>query len=108
VIRSPAVESLPRESMRAIQLGRLRAAVAWAGERVASCSSTLSEAGVKPSTLKSLAGLERLPFTFLREVVDPGTGGPLPILRYRSGDLTHLDLEPCGCGRTTVRVVERI
>ena len=59
---------------------------------------------------------------FLPEVVDPGTGEPLPvgtegelvltcltkralpILRYRTGDVTRLDFEPCRCGRTTVRM----
>jgi phenylacetate-CoA ligase len=59
---------------------------------------------------------------FLPEVVDPDTGEPLPagtegelvltcltrralpILRYRTGDVTRLDFEPCRCGRTTVRM----
>ncbi len=59
---------------------------------------------------------------FLPEVVDPDSGAPLPpgrqgelvltsltkealpMLRYRTGDLTTLDVEPCGCGRTSVRM----
>jgi len=59
---------------------------------------------------------------FLAEVVDPATGAPLPpgaegelvlttlskealpMLRYRTGDLTALDLTPCACGRTTARM----
>ena len=59
---------------------------------------------------------------FLPEVVDPDTGEPLPagtegelvltcltrralpILRYRTGDVTRLDFEPCRCGRTMVRM----
>src|SRR4029450_4677908 len=28
----------------------------------------------------------------------------LPILRYRTGDLTSLNPEPCACGRTTARM----
>ena len=28
----------------------------------------------------------------------------LPMLRYRTGDLSSLDLEPCVCGRTTARM----
>jgi len=63
VIWNPAVESLPRDSMRAMQLERLRSAVGWAGERVPFYRSALAEAGVEPSTLKSLEDLERLPFT---------------------------------------------
>jgi phenylacetate-CoA ligase len=59
---------------------------------------------------------------FLPEIVDPATGAPLgagkegelvltaltrealPMLRYRTGDLTSLNPEPCACGRTTVRM----
>ncbi len=59
---------------------------------------------------------------FLAEVVDPATGAPLapgaegelvftsltkealPILRYRTGDLSALALEPCRCGRTLARM----
>jgi phenylacetate-CoA ligase len=63
VIWNPGVESLPRDSMRAMQLERLRAAAAWAGERVPFYRNALAEAGVEPSTLKSLEDLERLPFT---------------------------------------------
>jgi phenylacetate-CoA ligase len=28
----------------------------------------------------------------------------LPMIRYRTGDVTHLDPAPCRCGRTTVRM----
>lgn len=59
---------------------------------------------------------------FYPEVVDPATGDPLPegeegelvlttlskdalpVLRYRTGDLTTLTTEPCACGRTAVRM----
>jgi phenylacetate-CoA ligase len=59
---------------------------------------------------------------FLPEIVDPGSGEPvapgvmgelvvttltkraIPLIRYRTGDLTALDPEPCRCGRTTVRM----
>jgi phenylacetate-CoA ligase len=59
---------------------------------------------------------------FLPEVIDSATGQPLPpgdqgelvltsltkealpMLRYRTGDLTALDPAPCACGRTTVRM----
>ena len=59
---------------------------------------------------------------FLPEIVDPGTLQPvppgatgelvlttltkeaLPVLRYRTRDLTSLDPEPCRCGRTLVRI----
>ncbi len=48
------------------------------------------------------------------EVLPPGEEGELvfttlnkeamPLLRYRSGDLSRLDLEPCACGRTLARM----
>jgi phenylacetate-CoA ligase len=59
---------------------------------------------------------------FLVEVVDPESGLPLdegdegelvfttllkeamPLLRYRTGDIGSLTLEPCSCGRTTARI----
>ncbi|HSQ04520.1 MAG TPA: phenylacetate--CoA ligase [Burkholderiales bacterium] len=59
---------------------------------------------------------------FVPEVIDPDTGQPLepgkrgelvfttltkeglPLIRYRTHDLTELDLRPCRCGRTTTRM----
>jgi phenylacetate-CoA ligase len=59
---------------------------------------------------------------FLAEVVDPDRGLPLapgeegelvfttltkealPMLRYRTGDIASLNLEPCGCGRRLARM----
>jgi phenylacetate-CoA ligase len=59
---------------------------------------------------------------FLPEIVDPGTGTVLPpgregelvlttltkrampMLRYRTGDITTLTDSPCRCGRTTARI----
>lgn len=59
---------------------------------------------------------------FLPEIIDPATGAVLPahsegelvltamtkqampLIRYRTGDLTALDPAPCTCGRTTVRM----
>jgi phenylacetate-CoA ligase len=59
---------------------------------------------------------------FLPEIVDPNSGEPLPLgsegelvlttltkealplLRYRTRDLTRLTVEPCPCGRTTIRM----
>jgi phenylacetate-CoA ligase len=59
---------------------------------------------------------------FLAEVIDPASGAPvgpavegelvittltkraIPVIRYRTGDITALNPEPCRCGRTTVRM----
>jgi phenylacetate-CoA ligase len=59
---------------------------------------------------------------FLVEIIDPVTGGvlgpgqqgelvfttlskeALPMLRYRTGDMSSIDASPCVCGRTSVRM----
>ncbi len=59
---------------------------------------------------------------FLPEIVDPESGEPLPpgsfgelvltpitrealpLIRFRTGDVTSLDVTPCPCGRTTARM----
>jgi phenylacetate-CoA ligase len=61
---------------------------------------------------------------FLAEVIDPESGQrlppgergelvlttltkeALPLVRYRTGDVTSIDFEPCACGRTTARISE--
>lgn len=61
---------------------------------------------------------------FLVEILDPVTGEPcppgakgevvittltkeaLPVLRYRTRDVSSLNFEPCRCGRTTVRLAK--
>jgi phenylacetate-CoA ligase len=71
------------------------------------------------------AGLHINEDHFLAEVVHPETGEPLPygelgelvittlakealpIIRYRTGDITKLDAAPCVCGRTLARM-ERV
>ena len=59
---------------------------------------------------------------FLCEIIDPNTGIPLdkgetgelvvtnltkrglPMLRYRTKDITYINYEPCSCGRTSARM----
>ncbi len=70
------------------------------------------------------AGLHINEDHFLPEIIDPASGQPLPpgqpgelvltamtkqalpILRYRTRDLTALDETPCRCGRTLVRMAK--
>lgn len=67
-------------------------------------------------------GLHLAEDQFLAEIIDPATGTPvpegeegelvlttltkeaLPLLRFRTGDLTRLDARPCACGRTPARI----
>jgi phenylacetate-CoA ligase len=77
--------------------------------------------GVAAECAEARRGLHLNEDHFLPEVVDaagnpvpPGVEGELvltalskealPAIRYRTGDVTSLDLEPCRCGRTTARM----
>jgi phenylacetate-CoA ligase len=79
--------------------------------------------GVATECLTARDGLHVQEDHFLVEVVDPADGSPLPpgadgelvfttltkealpLIRYRTGDLGALSLEPCACGRTTARLI---
>jgi phenylacetate-CoA ligase len=78
--------------------------------------------GVASECVEARDGLHLNEDHFLPEIVDPATGArlpygqegelvltsltkeALPVIRYRTGDVTRLDPEPCRCGRTTVRM----
>lgn len=85
--------------------------------------SELMGPGVSGECL-ALSGMHISEDHFIPEIIDPATGavlGPgetgelvittitkeaLPILRYRTKDITSLHYEPCACGRTTVRMAK--
>ena len=78
--------------------------------------------GVSMECAEAQDGLHIWEDHFLPEVVDPETGEPLPegeegelvltsltkqalpVLRYRTGDMTSLTYDECDCGRTVVRM----
>ncbi|WP_049891427.1 phenylacetate--CoA ligase PaaK [Natronococcus amylolyticus] len=78
--------------------------------------------GVSNECYEAQDGLHIWEDRFFPEVIDPETGEPLPVgeegelvlttlskealpvLRYRTGDLTSLTYETCECGRTMVRM----
>src|SRR5262249_49521550 len=78
--------------------------------------------GVAAECVEGRPGLHVNEDHFLAEIVDPATGDrlpagregelvltsltkrALPVLRYRTGDVTALDPSPCRCGRTTARI----
>ncbi|MFW5866265.1 MAG: phenylacetate--CoA ligase family protein [Armatimonadota bacterium] len=89
--------------------------VANHGERIAAWPGFAAECGAR-------AGLHVNEDHFLAEVVDPDTLDPLPpgeegelvittlekealpVIRYRTGDLCSMMVEPCECGRTFARI----
>jgi phenylacetate-CoA ligase len=78
--------------------------------------------GVSCECVEARDGLHIMEDHFLAEVVDPNTGESLPdghygelvfttltkeampVIRYRTGDISALISEPCSCGRTTRRM----
>jgi phenylacetate-CoA ligase len=79
--------------------------------------------GVAAECLAARDGLHVQEDHFLVEVVDPDDGRPLapetegelvfttlmkealPLIRYRTGDIGRVALEPCACGRTSARLL---
>ena len=78
--------------------------------------------GVSCECVEERSGLHVFEDHFLVEVIDPRTGDPLPdgevgelvftsltkealpIVRYRTGDISAIDARPCTCGRTFRRM----
>jgi phenylacetate-CoA ligase len=78
--------------------------------------------GVSGECIEARQGMHIQEDHFLAEIVDPASGAPLgpgqegelvlttltkealPLLRYRTGDLSSLDLAVCACGRTHARM----
>ncbi|MCE1227332.1 MAG: phenylacetate--CoA ligase [Geobacteraceae bacterium] len=63
-------ETLPRAALEALQLKRLQATVARVYANVPFYKQALDAAGIKPEDIKSLADLQRLPFTTKQNMRD--------------------------------------
>lgn len=62
-IYDPAIECASREEIRALQLEKLKAQVAYTYERVAWYRERMDEMGVSPSDIQTLEDVRKLPFT---------------------------------------------
>ncbi|MGH7715333.1 MAG: phenylacetate--CoA ligase family protein [Vulcanimicrobiaceae bacterium] len=78
--------------------------------------------GVAQECAEAKAGLHIFEDHFLAEIIDSSTGHPvpdgqlgelvlttltrdaMPVLRYRTGDITRINRKPCSCGRTHARI----
>jgi phenylacetate-CoA ligase len=60
---NPAAETQPRAERAALQGERLRSQIARAYERVPFYRAALERQGVQPGDIRSIADIERLPFT---------------------------------------------
>ena len=70
MIFNPAIETMERSEMEALQLKRLQETVAYVYERVPMYRDRLDEMGVKPSDIKTLADIRKLPFTVKDDLRD--------------------------------------
>jgi len=59
----PDIETMPLEKLRQLQSERLRHLVAYVYDRVPFYKKTLDEHGVKPSDIKGIGDIHKLPFT---------------------------------------------
>ncbi len=100
-------ETLSREEMNALQLARLQETVARVYEKVPYYREKMQRAGVAPEDIRSLADLQKLPFTTKRDMRDTypfglfavgqeelvrihassGTTGKPTVVGYTRGDL---------------------
>jgi phenylacetate-CoA ligase len=109
-----------------IQAGEPGASVPGTKERIeaawgARCydHAGATEVGAWGFECQAQAGVHVNEGEFICEVIDPATGEPaqegelvmsnlgrvgMPIIRYRTGDRVRLDPEPCGCGRSYIRL----
>ncbi len=63
-------ETMPREALEAIQLRRLQTTLERVYATVPFYTQSFKEAGVKPSDIKSLKDLQRIPFTVKKDLRD--------------------------------------
>ncbi|MCB2020057.1 MAG: phenylacetate--CoA ligase, partial [Burkholderiaceae bacterium] len=67
---APQIETMPREQLAELQLDRLRATVRHAAENVTLHRARLNAAAVRAEDLRSLADVQRLPFTTKADLRD--------------------------------------
>jgi phenylacetate-CoA ligase len=63
MIRSPELETMPRQQLEDLQLKRLKSTVSYVYDKVPFYRKALQENGTVPDSIKSLSDLSRLPFT---------------------------------------------
>src|SRR5579872_5315493 len=81
IMFEPALEGLPRERLTELQLGRLRATISRAAERVPFYAERFAGAGIEAGAMGSLDDPRRLPFTTKRDLRDHYPWGLLAVPR---------------------------
>ncbi len=94
-------ETMSREKMRKLQLKRLRAIVKYAYENVPLYKKKYDEAGVKPSDIKTLKDIEKLPFITKTDLRD---NYPYGMLSVPLSDVSRIHASSGTSGKPTVVV----
>ena len=97
--REPAIETMPRERLQALQLERLRATVANAWSNVALHRERMRAAGLVPDDIRTLDDVARLPFTVKTDLRDTY---PFGLFARPVGELARLHASSGTTGKPTV------
>jgi phenylacetate-CoA ligase len=105
---NPGHETMPRESLEALQLRKLQRLVEWAEAQVPYHSKRLHDAGVTGDSITSLDDLRRIPFMTRDEwmqgqIDDPPYG---PILAAPEEAAIRYHMTSGTTGRTPIRVLD--
>ncbi|QXE91953.1 phenylacetate--CoA ligase family protein [Geomonas subterranea] len=92
-------ETLPREALEALQLKRLKAMVARVEKSVPFYKEALAKAGVTSDSIKSLADLQRLPFTYKQDMRD---SYPYNLFAVPMEDIVRIHASSGTTGKPTV------
>lgn len=95
----PAAETMPRETLAALQLGRLKRTLEHAYANVPHYRRSFDAAGAKPESLASLGDIVRFPFTLKTDLRDNYPFGMFAVPRQK---LTRLHASSGTTGRPTV------
>lgn len=93
------IETLPRVGLESIQLCRLQKLVARVYKTVAPYRAKMDAAGVKPSDIKSLADLAKLPFTVKNDLRD---NYPFGLFTVPMEDVVRVHASSGTTGKSTV------
>lgn len=99
MIYDPVHECMPVEKMRELQLERLQKIVAYAYEKVPFYRKKYDEVGVKPSDIKSLEDIRKLPFTVKSDLRD---NYPYGLLAVEKTKLKRIHASSGTSGKPTV------
>lgn len=93
------IETMSRQRMRALQLRRLKEIVAYAYNRVPFYKKKYDEAGVKPSDIKTLEDIRKLPFVTKADLRE---NYPYGLLAVPLSDLARIHASSGTSGKPTV------